>query len=135
MAVCLGGTLHAVMLAYLDATGEDVVNSSTYLNALTDFHDAGTLMNSVFTDPQTVEGLAKRMEAKGYLEAADMAHTFDLLRAGGLVFEYVASNWLMGEDPPAFDMLAWNSDGAEDAGQDARLLPAAVLDRRRAGQG
>ena len=109
LAVCLGGTLHAVMLAYLDATGEDLVNSSTYLNALTDFHDAGTL-KSVFTDTRTVEGLAKRMEAKGYLEAADMAHTFDLLRARDLVFKYVASNWLMGEDPPAFDMLAWNSD-------------------------
>ena len=109
LAVCLGGTLQAVMLAYLNATGEDLVNSSTYLNALTDFHDAGTL-KTVFTDSQTVEGLAKRMEAKGYLEAADMAHTFDLLRARDLVFKYVASNWLMGEDPPAFDMLAWNSD-------------------------
>jgi polyhydroxyalkanoate synthase len=109
LAVCLGGTLQAVMLAYMNAQGEDLVNSSTYLNALTDFHDAGTL-KSVFTDERTVESLAKRMEAKGYLEAADMAHTFDLLRARDLVFKYVASNWLMGEDPPAFDMLAWNSD-------------------------
>ena len=110
LAVCLGGTLNTVLLAYLNATGEDLVHTSTYLNALTDFSDAGTL-KATFTDPQTVEGLAKRMEAKGYLDAADMARTFDLLRARDLVFNYVASNWLMGEDPPAFDLLAWNADG------------------------
>jgi polyhydroxyalkanoate synthase len=109
LAVCLGGTLNTVLLAYLNALGEDLVHTSTYLNALNDFSDGGTLKD-VFTDRRTVEGLARRMESKGYLEAEDMAHTFDLLRARDLVFKYVESGWLMGEEPPAFDMLAWNSD-------------------------
>ena len=39
-----------------------------------------------------------------------MAGTFDILRANDLIFSYVVSNWLMGQDPPAFDILAWNSD-------------------------
>jgi polyhydroxyalkanoate synthase len=39
-----------------------------------------------------------------------MAGTFDILRANDLIFSYVASNWLMGQDPPAFDILAWNTD-------------------------
>jgi len=50
------------------------------------------------------------MERRGYLAASDMAHTFDLLRANDLVFRYVVSNWLMGEGPPDFDLLAWNND-------------------------
>src|SRR6266508_6876576 len=39
-----------------------------------------------------------------------MAGTFDMLRANDLIFSYVVSNWLMGQDPPAFDILAWNAD-------------------------
>jgi polyhydroxyalkanoate synthase len=109
LAVCLGGTLNACALAYLNATGDDMVKTSTYLNSLVDFTDGGAL-KSVFTDRGTIDGLARKMEEKGYLDGADMAHTFDLLRANDLLFNYVASNWLMGQRPPAFDLLAWNND-------------------------
>ncbi|MEP7092359.1 MAG: poly-beta-hydroxybutyrate polymerase, partial [Nocardioidaceae bacterium] len=30
---------------------------------------------------------------------------------------YVVSNWLLGEDPPAFDILSWNADGTRMAGR------------------
>jgi polyhydroxyalkanoate synthase len=109
VSVCLGGTLNCVLVAYLEAHGEELVNSSTYLNTTIDFTDAGVLQD-VFTDPATVDGLVERMENRGYLDAGEMAHTFDLLRANDLVFRYLQSSWLMGEDPPAFDLLAWNND-------------------------
>src|SRR4029450_2659984 len=63
-----------------------------------------------FTDRATVDKLARKMEREGVLEGASMAGTFDVLRANDLIFNYVVSNWLMGQDPPVFDILAWNSD-------------------------
>jgi len=64
----------------------------------------------VFTDERTVAQMEHHMQAKGFLEASDMRTSFDLLRANDLIFSYVATNWLMGQQPPAFDILAWNSD-------------------------
>jgi len=64
----------------------------------------------MFTDRSTVDRLARKMEREGVLEGATMAGTFDILRANDLIFNYVVSNWLMGQDPPAFDILAWNAD-------------------------
>jgi len=109
-SACLGGTLNTALLAYLDATGEHgLINSSTTMNCLVDHEGAGVLSH-VFADGTTVDRLDHQMSRKGYLEASDMAHTFDLLRANDLIFAYVVSGWLKGEDPPAFDLLAWNND-------------------------
>ena len=78
LGICLGGTMNTMALAYLDACGDDVVNSSTHLNSATDYADAGALA-SVFADPKTINRLIARMESKGYLDGREMAHTFDLL--------------------------------------------------------
>ena len=116
LAICLGGTMNAMVLAYLAACGDDLVNSSTYLNSAVDYQGAGTLA-SVFADADTIEGLARRMEKTGFLEGRDMARTFDLLRANDLVFRYVVDGWLLGEKPPAFDLLAWNADSTNIPGK------------------
>jgi polyhydroxyalkanoate synthase len=105
---CLGGTLTTMLLAHLAALGEERVRSATLLNTLVDFEETGILGSLV--DRAAVERLERRMEKRGYLEGGEMAKTFSLLRANDLVWRYVASSWLMGEDPPAFDILAWNAD-------------------------
>jgi polyhydroxyalkanoate synthase len=109
MSICLGGTMTAMCLAYLDACGDRLVHSSTFLNSAVDYAGAG-VMASVFADPGTLESLSRRMERHGYLPGKDIARTFDLLRANDLVFRYVVDCWLLGEKPPAFDLLAWNAD-------------------------
>ena len=108
VGLCLGGTLTTMLIAYLDAIGDQRVKSATLLNTLIDFSAPGVLGN--FTDEDTVQRLEAKMSRQGYLEGREMATTFDLLRANDLIWNYVASNWLMGEDPPAFDILAWNAD-------------------------
>jgi poly[(R)-3-hydroxyalkanoate] polymerase subunit PhaC len=108
LSVCLGGTLTAMALAYQAVVGEKWVNSATFLNSLTDFSEPGVL--GAFTDEATVLSLEKQMAKHGYLDATQMARTFDSIRANDLVFHYVVNNWLLGEQPPAFDLLAWNAD-------------------------
>jgi poly[(R)-3-hydroxyalkanoate] polymerase subunit PhaC len=116
ISICLGGTMTAMCLAYLDACGDRLVHSSTFLNSAVDYADAG-VMASVFADPATLESLSRRMERHGYLPGKDIARTFDLLRANDLVFRYVVDSWLLGEKPPAFDLLAWNADSTNLPGR------------------
>jgi polyhydroxyalkanoate synthase len=108
VGLCLGGALTAISAAYLTASGDTRVGNLTLLNTMLDYSDPGAL--GVFTDESAVARLEKQMRTKGALEGESMAGTFDMLRANDLIFNYVVSNWLMGQDPPAFDILAWNSD-------------------------
>lgn len=106
---CLGGTLLASTLAYLTAKGEaDQVASSTFLTTLTDFEKAGDL--KVFIDEDQLKSLETKMDEAGYLDGADMATTFNMLRANDLIWSFVINNYLLGKDPFPFDLLYWNSD-------------------------
>ncbi len=108
VGLCLGGTLTMAALAHLKATHDDRINSATFLNTLVDFANPGVL--GVTTDERTVSKLDAIMAETGFLPAVNMSLTFDSLRAKDLIWNYVVRNWLLGEDPPAFDLLSWNSD-------------------------
>ena len=108
IGLCLGGALTAMLAAYLTEKGDDRIGSITLLNTLLDYSEPGVL--GTFTDEKTVAQLERQMKEKGVLEGSQMAGTFDMLRANDLIFNYVVSSWLLGQDPPAFDILAWNGD-------------------------
>jgi polyhydroxyalkanoate synthase len=108
VALCLGGTLAAATTAWLAARGEKRVASLTLLNTLLDFQVPGEL--GVFTDEDTVDRVEKRIERSGFLPGESMKSAFDLLRATDLIWNYVVTDWMLGEDPKPFDMLTWNSD-------------------------
>jgi polyhydroxyalkanoate synthase subunit PhaC len=109
VGLCLGGTMSTIGLAHLAAKGESKrVGWMTLTNTLVDFSVPGTL--GVFADRDSVSRLEKSLQKVGYLEGSTMAQTFDWLRGNDLVWSYVVSNWYMGKLPPAFDLLAWNSD-------------------------
>ena len=106
---CLGGTLTAVLLGWLKSNKQEKrVNSTTFFTSMIDFNEPGEL--GVFVDPEGVEALEKRMASKGYLEASEMASTFNMLRSNDLIWSFVVNNYLLGKDPVPFDLLFWNSD-------------------------
>jgi len=56
--------------------------------------------------------MAKQVSTtKGILPASGLATVFAWMRPNDLVWNYWSNNYLMGKDPPAFDILAWSVDG------------------------
>jgi len=113
---CIGGTLLAATLAYMARRGDRRFASATYFTTMVDFAESGEL--SVFIDEEQIQALESRMAEHGYLEGADMAQTFNMLRANDLIWSFVVNNYLLGKDPFPFDLLYWNSD--------ATRMPSAV---------
>ena len=104
---CLGGTLLASTLGYL-AARNDRIASATYFVTLVDFTDVGDM--AVFIDEDQIASLEKRMQERGYLEAHDMATSFNMLRANDLIWSFVVNNYLLGKEQAPFDLLFWNSN-------------------------
>jgi polyhydroxyalkanoate synthase len=106
---CVAGTTLAATLAYLKAKGQaDKVKSATFFTAQVDFSLAGDL--KLFLGDETMGLLTQLTAEKGFLDGRYMAATFNLLRGRDLIWNYVVNNYLLGEEPPPFDLLHWNSD-------------------------
>jgi polyhydroxyalkanoate synthase len=105
---CLGGTILAATLAHLAAKGDDRIASATYFVTLVDFTEVGDM--EVFVDEEQISAVEKRMHEHGYLNAQDMAMSFNLLRDNDLIWSFVVNNYLLGKEPPPFDLLYWNAD-------------------------
>jgi polyhydroxyalkanoate synthase subunit PhaC len=105
---CLGGTLLASTAAYLAARNDDRIASATYFVTLVDFTEVGDM--AVFIDDEQLAALEKRMRERGYLDAQDMATSFNMLRANDLIWSFVVNNYLLGKEQLPFDLLFWNSD-------------------------
>ncbi|MEQ8192882.1 MAG: class I poly(R)-hydroxyalkanoic acid synthase, partial [Rhodospirillales bacterium] len=111
---CLGGTLLAIAMAYLESKGSPIIESGTFLTTMIDFQEAGEL--GVFIDEAQLTALEQQMSEQGYLDGASMANTFNLLRANDLIWSFVINNYLLGKEPFPFDLLYWNSDSTRMPG-------------------
>jgi polyhydroxyalkanoate synthase len=108
MAACAGGFTLATLLGHLAAEGDGRVASATLLVTVLDT-EAPTLLGQ-FASRSGIAATIQKSKAKGVLEGSEMARVFAWLRPNDLVWLFVANNWVMGNRPPAFDILYWNSD-------------------------
>ncbi|MCK0099365.1 alpha/beta fold hydrolase [Qipengyuania sp. S6317L1] len=108
-AGCSGGQTASVLASKLAATGNPVLGTLTLMVCVlhpkqTDI-EAGSLVSE-----NGMEIAKKRAAKKGIIKADDLARGFAWLRPNDLIWNYVINNYLLGMDPPAFDVLYWNSD-------------------------
>ena len=108
LGFCVGGTLLAAALAVLAEQGKKPAASLTLLTAMLDFTDVGAI--DVYVDETQVSQREQSIGAGGLMPGRDFASAFSSLRPNDLVWNYVESNYLKGEEPTAFDLLYWNSD-------------------------
>ena len=107
--MCAGGITLAALLGHLAATGESsLVHSATFCVAGLDSTTESTV--SSLMSRRAIEAARARSRRAGILSGDDMAKVFAWLRPNDLVWNYWVNNYLMGENPPAFDILYWNND-------------------------
>jgi len=105
---CIAGTTLSATLAYMAKTGDKSVRAATFFTALADFEDTGEM--AVFLDDDFLRGIDEEVAQKGFLHSFFMQRTFSYLRANDLVYAPAIRSYMMGEAPPAFDLLYWNGD-------------------------
>ncbi|WP_130899650.1 class II poly(R)-hydroxyalkanoic acid synthase [Pseudomonas sp. Sample_11] len=117
MGACAGGLTIAALQGHLQAKRQlRRVASATYLVSLLDsqIETPATL----FADEQTLEAAKRRSYQQGVLDGRDIAKVFAWMRPNDLIWSYFVNNYLLGKEPPAFDILYWNNDNTR--------LPAAL---------
>jgi poly[(R)-3-hydroxyalkanoate] polymerase subunit PhaC len=105
---CIAGTTLHLTLAYMKAKGDKSVKSATFFTALTDFGEQGEF--TPFLQDDFVDGIEEEVGNYGVLRSVIMSRTMSFLRSNDLVYGPAIKSYMMGETPPAFDLLYWNGD-------------------------
>jgi polyhydroxyalkanoate synthase subunit PhaC len=108
LGICAGGITMACLLGHLAATDEPLVHSATFMVAGLDT-EAESLVGLLASKP-ALKAARSRSQKAGVLDGKDLARVFAWLRPNDLVWNYWVNNYLLGENPPAFDILYWNAD-------------------------
>ena len=106
---CAGGIITTALLNHLAAAHDDRVHSMSYAVTLLDFGLPAPI--TAFSGQRLLTFACRRSRHKGIITSREMGSAFTWMRPDDLVFNYWVNNYLMGEKPPAFDILAWNADG------------------------
>ncbi len=108
LGICAGGITMACLLGHLAASGDDLVNSASFMVAGLDTSVESTV--GMLASNAAIEAARTRSQRAGVLDGSDLAKVFAWLRPNDLVWNYWVNNYLLGQNPPAFDILYWNAD-------------------------
>jgi polyhydroxyalkanoate synthase len=108
LGACLGGMTLATLLGYLAARQDQRINAVTFLVTVLDSDVESTM--GLFATKETITAAREASRLKGVLEGQEMARAFAWLRPNDLIWNYWVNNYLIGNDPAAFDVLYWNND-------------------------
>ncbi len=105
---CAGGMTLAATLGHLAAKGDRRINAATFIVTVLDSSVDSLL--GLFATKDTIAAAKALSKARGVLDGQEMARVFAWLRPNDLIWNYWVNNYLIGDDPAAFDILYWNND-------------------------
>ena len=108
LGLCAGGITTALMLGYMAAKGDASAGSATFIVTML----TNRCPNIIgMMDTGQSRNMLRKAAADGQVIPGRSVRTgFAWLRPNDLVFSYLVSGWLLGQDAPSFDVLAWNDD-------------------------
>jgi polyhydroxyalkanoate synthase subunit PhaC len=110
MGSCSGGITTSAYLGSLAGRNEPKIKSVVLAVCVLDTTTTGdTTFGSLIT-PQTIRAAKEASRLRGVLDGHDLARMFAWMRPNDLIWNYWVNNYLLGKEPPAFDILFWNAD-------------------------
>lgn len=106
---CSGGQTMSVLCSKMAAIGDDRINAITMMVCVLE-PKTGDTEASAMVSHNGIALARQRAAKKGVIEGSSLARGFAWLRPNDLIWNYVINNYLLGDDPPAFDILFWNAD-------------------------
>ena len=107
---CSGGITMSAFLANLAARGECKIHSATVAVCVLDTEATQDTTAGIFVTPESIAAAKNASRLKGVVEGKELARMFAWMRPNDLIWNYWVNNYLLGNDPPAFDILYWNND-------------------------
>jgi polyhydroxyalkanoate synthase len=107
---CSGGITTSALLGNLAARGQAKVCSATIAVCVLDMSMTQNTTAGIFVTPESIVAAKSASQGAGVVEGRDLARMFAWMRPNDLIWNYWVNNYLLGNTPPAFDILYWNND-------------------------
>ncbi|MGD9912604.1 MAG: alpha/beta fold hydrolase [Rhizobiaceae bacterium] len=110
MGSCSGGITVSTYVAWLAAQKLKKINAVLLAVCVLDTEAESDSDFSALVTPESIMAAKQMSKARGVLDGQDMAKMFAWMRPNDLIWNYWVNNYLLGNAPPAFDVLYWNAD-------------------------
>lgn len=110
MGSCSGGITVSTYAGWLAGKKEKKINALLLAVCVLDTMSTPDSDMASLVTPESVMAAKQMSKLRGVLDGQDMAKMFAWMRPNDLIWNYWVNNYLLGNQPPAFDVLYWNAD-------------------------
>jgi polyhydroxyalkanoate synthase len=110
MGSCSGGITAAAYLGTLVGRNKHKIKNMVLAVCILDTATTGDSAFGLLVTPETMRAAKEASRLRGVLDGHDLARMFAWMRPNDLIWNYWVNNYLLGKEPPAFDILFWNAD-------------------------